>query len=194
MLATDRNVFLIFVRRLGDLGIRYIVTGSVASIAYGEARLTHDVDIVVEIPREDVGRLPAAFPADEFYLPPREVITIEVTRAQRGHFNIIHHETGFQADIYPCGHDPLSAWGLRNARTVVVEGCEVRFASPEYVILRKLEYYREGGSEKHLRDIEGILAVSGDLVNVDEIETRAELLGVRPQWEALLADRKVRRG
>ncbi len=75
------------------------------------------------------------------------------------------------------------------ARTVVVEGCEVRFASPEYVILRKLEYYREGGSEKHLRDIEGILAVSGDLVNVDEIETRAEFLGVRPQWEALQARR-----
>lgn len=26
------------------------------------------------------------------------------------------------------------------------------------VILKKLEYYREGGSQKHLRDIQGILA------------------------------------
>jgi hypothetical protein len=30
--------FLLFIRRLNVLGIRYMVTGSVASIAYGEAR------------------------------------------------------------------------------------------------------------------------------------------------------------
>lgn len=113
MPETDANVFLLFIRRLNGLGIRYMVTGSVASIAYGEARLTHDVDIVVEIGREDVGRLAAAFPESDFYLPPSEVIRIEVTRAQRGHFNIIHHETGFKADVYPCGRDRLSAWGVQ---------------------------------------------------------------------------------
>jgi len=35
-------------------------------------------------------------------------------------------------------------------------------AAPEYVIVRKLEYYREGRAEKHLRDIRAILAVSGE--------------------------------
>lgn len=190
MPETDSNVFLLFVRRLNGLGIRYMVTGSVASIAYGEARLTHDVDVVVEIPREDADRLAAAFPDSEFYLPPPEVIRIEVTRAQRGHFNIIHHETGFKADLYPCGRDRLSAWGLQHARRIMVEDCEVWFAPPEYVILRKLEFYREGGSEKHLRDIEGILAVSGDSVNADEIEKRADLLGIRAEWGKLRARRR----
>jgi hypothetical protein len=190
MPETDVNVFLLFVRRLNGLGIRYMVTGSVASIAYGEARLTHDVDIVVEIVREDIGRLAAAFPESDFYLPPPEVIRIEVARAQRGHFNIIHHETGFKADVYPCGRDRLSIWGLQNTRKIVVEDCDVWFAPPEYVILRKLEYYREGGSEKHLRDIEGILAMSADSVNTDEIEKRAEALGVRAEWEALRARRQ----
>ena len=185
----DGNVLLLFIRRLNGLGIRYMVTGSVASIAYGEARLTHDVDIVVEIRSDDADRLGAAFPESDFYLPPPEVIKIEVNRAQRGHFNIIHHETGFKADIYPCGRDRLSLWGLQEARKIVVEDCDVWFASPEYVILRKLEYYREGGSEKHLRDIEGILAVSGDTVNADEIEKRAQSLGVRAEWDALSARR-----
>jgi hypothetical protein len=189
MPETDGNVFLLFIRPLNGLGTRYMVTGSVASIAYGEARLTHDVDIVVEIRREDVDRLGAAFPESDFYLPPPEVIQIEVNRAQRGQFNIIHHETGFKADVYPCGRDHLSLWGLREARRIVVEDCEVWFAPPEYVILRKLEYYREGGSEKHLRDVEGILAVSGDTVNADEIEKRAESLGVRAEWDALRARR-----
>jgi len=50
---------------------------------------------------------------------------------------------------------------------------------------RKLEYYREGRSEKHLRDIEGILATSGDWVNVEEIERRAASIGVRAEWDAL---------
>jgi hypothetical protein len=29
---------------------------------------------------------------------------------------------------------------------------------PEYVVIKKLEFLREGGSEKHVRDIRGILA------------------------------------
>lgn len=187
MPATEGNVFLLFTRRLNALGIRYMVTGSVASIAYGESRLTHDVDIVVEIRRADVERLAAAFPLSEFYLPPAEVMTIEVNRPQRGHFNIIHHDTGFKADIYPCGRDRLSIWGMEKARKVVVEDCDVWFAPAEYVILRKLEYFREGGSEEHLPDIEGILAASGDIIDVEEISRRAAALGMRAEWDAVRA-------
>jgi hypothetical protein len=43
---------------------------------------------------------------------------------------------------------------------VDVENDEFWLAPVEYVILRKLEYYREGGSEKHLRDISGILVLT----------------------------------
>jgi len=38
---------------------------------------------------------------------------------------------------------------------------DVFVARPEDVILSKMQYYREGGSEKHLRDITGMLKVSG---------------------------------
>jgi len=187
MPETDANVFLVFVRRLNEIGVRYIVSGSVASVAYGEARLTHDVDIVVEILREHVGRLGAAFPLEDFYLPPPEVIRIEANRAQRGHFNIIHHDTGFKADIYPVGRDRLSIWGIENARKIVIEGVDAWFAPPEYVIVRKLEYFREGGSEKHLRDIEGMLVTSPDVLDADEVTRRAEGLGLAAEWKELLA-------
>ena len=33
-----------FICRLEKLGIKYMVTGSIASIFYGEPRLTHDID------------------------------------------------------------------------------------------------------------------------------------------------------
>ena len=78
---------------------------------------------------------------------------------------------------------------MEKARKIVVEDSDVWFAPAEYVILRKLEYFREGGSEKHLRDIEGILAASGDIVDVEEISRRAAVLGVLAEWDAVRARR-----
>jgi hypothetical protein len=62
-------------------------------------------------------------------------------------------------------HNLFQIWGLRNRKSVDVEGDEFWLAPVEYVILRKLEYYHEGRSEKHLRDISGILAIYSDQIN-----------------------------
>jgi hypothetical protein len=62
----------------------------------------------------------------------------------------------------------------------------VNIAAPEDVILGKLVYYREGGSDKHLRDIAGILAVSGKLVDLAYTEDFANQLGVADTWHAIL--------
>jgi hypothetical protein len=56
-------------------------------------------------------------------------------------------------------------------------------APPEYVIVRKLEYFREGGSEKHLRDIRGILAVSGELLDQAELLQWVARRGLMAEWE-----------
>ncbi|MGI8603777.1 MAG: hypothetical protein ACR2OZ_12375 [Verrucomicrobiales bacterium] len=81
-------------RPLNHAGIRYIITGSVAAIFYGEPRLTHDVDFVVVLNDADIERLAEAFPAAEFYLPLPETIAAETQREQGGHFNIIPRERG----------------------------------------------------------------------------------------------------
>ena len=38
------------VRAIEDLGLRYFVTGSMATIFYGEPRLTNDIDVVMDLP------------------------------------------------------------------------------------------------------------------------------------------------
>ena len=178
--------FLIFTRKLNELGIRYMVSGSVAAIYYGEPRLTNDVDIILFLKRAEVARLPRVFPAEEFYCPPPEVIALEAARIQRGHFNLIHHDTGFKADIYLTGEDPLHAWGMAHCQTADLEGDAVVFAPPEYVIIRKLQFYREGRSQKHLRDIGGMLRGLGETWDQSMLRGMICEHGLGPEWEAAL--------
>lgn len=88
------DLFLIFTERLEEAGIPYMVTGSVAAIAYGEPRLTHDVDVVVEMKLPDVPRLRTAFPGGEFYCPPSEALVLETRRRVRG-----AHEQKSESDV-----------------------------------------------------------------------------------------------
>ena len=125
---------------------------------YGEVRSTNDIDIIVLLDGPSAEALPRVFPETDFYCPPQDVIEIERNRERRGHFNLVHYDTGWKADVYLSSDDPLHAWALQNRRAVENEGVQIWLAPPEYVIIKKLEFLREGGSEKHVRDIRGILA------------------------------------
>ena len=178
----EPELFLLFVRPLNRAKIRYVVSGSVAAIFYGEPRLTHDVDFVVFLNADDVRRLIEAFPVQDFYLPPIETMLAELARADRGHFNLIHRDTGFKADIYPIGRDELNTLAFRGKRTVEFESENVALAPPEYVILRKLEYYREGRAEKHLRDIRAMLSVSGEQLDQSVLDEWIQRRGLETEW------------
>lgn len=178
----DKELFLIFIRPLNRLDISYMVTGSAASMAYGIPRMTLDIDMVLELTTAQTELLSSAFPPKAFYCPPREVIGIETERASRGHFNVIHMETGFKADFYPVGNDPLHCWGMARRRRVKMFGESVMLAPPEYVIVRKLEYFKEGGSDKHLRDIRGMLDVSGALIARRELESLIRERNLHDAW------------
>ena len=178
----EPELFLLFVRPLNRAGIRYVVSGSVAAIFYGEPRLTHDVDFVVFLNANDIQKLLEAFPEKDFYLPPKETILTETARANNGHFNLIHRDTGFKADFYPTGRDGLNAWAFRGKRSVEFEGETVMLAPPEYVIVRKLQYFREGRAEKHLRDIRAMLAVSGEQLDRPTLNEWIQRQGLETEW------------
>ena len=179
--------FRIFTRKLHGLGLRYMVSGSVAAIYYGEPRMTNDVDIIVFLKREDAGRLEEAFPGDQFYCPPREVIEIELAREQRGHFNLIHHDTGFKADIYLMGRDELHGWGMARVQVADLDGESVVFAPPEYVIIRKLQFFQEGGSGKHLRDINRMLVSLGVAWNRGDLVEMIRKYRLDGEWNMAMA-------
>jgi hypothetical protein len=179
----EPNLFKIFISRLNKLDVRYMVTGAVAIVIYGEPRLTHDIDVVVDLNREDAEKLVQTFPSEKFYCPPIEVINLEINRPLRGHFNLIHYETGFKADIYTLGQDELHHWAITNRKSFQMEGESIWLAPPEYVILRKLEYYRDGSSEKHLKDIANMVEISSEQINFKQLQNKIKDYALEKEWE-----------
>ena len=169
---------------LERLDVPYMVVGSMASSSYGEPRFTQDVDVVIDPTESQAVALCRAFPSDEFY------VSEEAARAAvqcRGQFNIIHSSTSNKVDLMIARAEP---WGRtemsRRQRAQILPGLEGYRARPEDVIIGKMLYYQEGGSEKHLRDITGILKVSGDAVDRQYIERWAAQLGLEEIWQAIL--------
>jgi len=181
----DPDFISLFVAPLEAAGICYMITGSVASSIYGEPRNTLDIDLVVLIESAQIPLLPELFPENDFYLPPSDVIAIESRREAHGHFNIIHHHTGLKADIYLSRNHPSLPWALAQTRRVQTGICEITVAPPEYVILHKLEFYREGGHQRHLRDIAGM--IEQQELDREYLDSSIRSLHLQPQWQAAQA-------
>ena len=106
---------------------------------------------------------------------------------QAGQFNIIHIPSGIKVDMIVLKPDDYSRTEIQRGRRLASPGeFDVWFASPEDVILNKLVYYREGGSEKHLRDIASMLLVQGDSIDRAYIASWASRLEVLSEWQSLL--------
>src|SRR5688572_18493193 len=104
--------------------LEYAITGSHASMAFGESRLTNDIDVLVTLSPGYLHVFLAAFPAPRFYVS--EDGARHAVRAG-GMFNIIHPESGQKIDvIVPC--DDFDRWQLsRTVRAPVFPGREARF-------------------------------------------------------------------
>jgi hypothetical protein len=170
--------FAAFLEPLERLALPYCVTGSVAASVYGEPRLTADIDVVLLLKPQDIPALRKAFPEADYYSPPDE--TLRESMESGGMFNLIHHPSQFKADIYVAAGDPLHAWALEHRRRIDIAGAGAWIAPPEYVILRKLQFFREGGSDKHLRDIRYILAATP--LDRAFVETEVARRGLQEQW------------
>src|SRR3954463_9300151 len=78
--------------------------------------------------------------------------------SRRGQFNITPPTSGLKVDMMVPAESPFNRSRFARAKAVRPSpDFDAIFSSAEDVILKKMEAYREGGSEKHLRDITGVL-------------------------------------
>ncbi len=163
-----------------------MITGSVASIFYGEPRLTHDIDMVLFFSHTQIPKILAAFSEQEYYCPPEEIITLELKREQHAHFNLIHHQSGFKADCYPNTRDTLELWANDNRiRIEISNTLSIWLAPPEYIIIRKMQFFKEGHSQKHIKDIQGILQFGNVDLNSQIMDKWIQSLSLTKIWAKL---------
>jgi hypothetical protein len=172
-----------------QLGVPYLISGSLASTLYGMIRTTQDSDIVAEMQLEHLQPFILAL-QDEFYVD-AEMIAESIQR--HSSFNIIHRESMFKVDVFIPRPRPFLQSQLSRAQrqTFRFESeISARFASPEDTILAKLEWYRLGGevSERQWRDILGILKTRAGELSLPYLQHWAAELNLTSLLERALKE------
>ena len=159
-------------------GIPHMVTGSIASTYYGEARATRDLDIVIDPTAAALDRLVANLVKESFY------VDIEAARsalAARTQFNAIGPDAS-KIDFIIRRNRPFSVEEFLRRRPADLLGTPGWIATVEDMVVAKLEWAASTDSERQLRDVAGMLAVGGDDVDRDYVVRWVEALGLREVW------------
>ena len=173
----------LLVEKLDRLKLPYFVTGSMATIIYGEPRFTNNIDVVIELSAADARPLWQCFPASDFYI---SEVAVQTAIKDRHQFTIIHPSSGLKVDVMVPVNSEFNKSRFQRRREIEIsKGTKVWFAAPEDVIIKKLDYYQQCGSEKHVRDILGVLKVQGDKIDSDYIRDWASKLNLLKTWEAV---------
>ncbi len=171
---------------LDRLGVRYAVGGSVASSLYGEPRATNDIDLGLDLKLSDIRPLLKALTPGWFVEPG----AVERATANNDMFQVLHEAELFKVDLYVAElHNPLDRLGLERRRRIdLADGSPVWFASPEDVILRKLDWERLSGGvlTNQRRDVQGILRWQAGKLDLVTLRKEARSLGLAEALESCL--------
>jgi hypothetical protein len=161
-------------------GIPYMVTGSYASSFHGTPRASQDIDLVVAPTVDQLRELARSLSSSDYYVS--EQSALDAFR-RKGMFNIIDTSTGWKADLIIRKDRPFSLEEFRRRETTEIAGMQVTVATPEDVILAKLEWAKAGGSSRQIEDAAGILRARGSELDHDYLERWVPELNVQAQWE-----------
>jgi hypothetical protein len=172
---------------LEELGVPYLIGGSLASTLHGMIRTTQDSDIITGMRPEHISSFVSSL-QNEFFID-EEMIDDAIQH--HSSFNIIHRATMFKVDIFIPHPRPFQQSQLNRAQRqsfALENEISANFASAEDTILSKLEWYRMGGetSERQWRDILGILKTRAGDLDLEYLKTWAMDLGVTDLLENAL--------
>ncbi len=176
------SVFLEVVEIFEKNNLPYMVVGSIASMTYGEPRMTNDMDMVIDILYSDAQKIEQLFPIEKYDCPPIEVLKSEII--QKGQFNLIHQDTGLKIDLMIRKNNSHSIEEFNRKQLVpFISDKSIYMATPEDVIIKKLIFYRDGNSEKHLTDIRGIL--TDTKIDTEYLESWIEKLNLQIEYKKI---------
>jgi hypothetical protein len=163
---------------LDSVGCEYFVGGSVASSLHGEPRATNDIDIVVALAPYRVKAFAEKLGSD--FEVDQDMLRDAMARGDCA--NIFYLPMVTKVDLFALGSSPYDEVEFnRRQRISVRTSGEVLFVkSPEDTILRKLLWYRDGGSvsSKQWRDVVEVLRISAGQLDESYLTNWSERLRI----------------
>ena len=177
------------IEALEAAGVEYLIGGAIAEWAWGEPRATQDLDLVINIPIEAVGRLSKELEKRNMLVPAEIILDSIVEDRADIPINAIHMYSGLKADLYPVREgDELRQIAFQRRERVDYGPPigQVYIHSPEDLILYKLIYFAISHQPKHSRDIAAILRAKKNQLDLAYIEGWVTRLGLGAVWKEML--------
>lgn len=187
-MLTFLEVAVVVGQACDSAGVSYCVTGSVAGAVHGVARMTQDIDIVIELSAWRVDRLVELLGAD-FEV---DAQSLKEAAASGGSWNIFHLPSMTKIDLFMLEEDRFAESGfMRRQRVALPGGASLQVLSVEDLIVRKLKWFRQGGevSTQQWRDVLGLLNTHPGL-DLPYVETWASKLQLAALLERALLERE----
>lgn len=174
------------------LGIRYYLSGSIACSVYGLPRGAQDIDFLADIQFEHVcplrDHLQATYTVNEQ--------ACYDALAQRSAFSLLHLSSLVKVDVMLARSTPLDTLVWQRAQQFSLIGGyqPIWIASPEDVVLMRLEWYRDGeaAADDQWNDILGVLKVQAPILDLTYLRHVAQTLNVSGLLEQALIDAGIR--
>jgi len=145
--------------RFEQAGIPYMLTGSMAMNYYAKPRMTRDIDVVIAIGPEDVGRVAALFRSD--YYANEE--SIRESLAHESMFNLIHHESVIKVDCIIRKRSEYRRVEFERRQRISILDFTTFIVSKEDLIISKLFWAKDSHSEVQSGDVRNLLATGYDV-------------------------------
>lgn len=175
------DVFRTVQAALEAADIPYMVTGSFASSIHGEPRASKDIDIVISATREKLIAFVEQFPSDRYYAVKEDALE---ALAGGYMFNIIDFASGWRIDFIFLKSRSFSQAEFSRRKVEDLGDLKLTVATPEDILIAKLEWAKMGQSERQLEDASSIVRIKGDTLDVPYVERWVKELNLDEQWQA----------
>lgn len=167
-MISELDVLRLVSERLGAAQIPYMLTGSYALAFYTTPRMTRDLDLVISLDEDDIGAIVSVFESD-FYIDADAVRSAVLSQRQ---FNLMHLKSGIKVDLIIRKAAEYRQVEFARRREVDFAGVKTWIVTREDLILSKLVWSKDSGSELQQRDVRALMHDSVDREYVDQWSTR----------------------
>ena len=150
-------------QRLDRAGIAYMLTGSMAMNYYAQPRMTRDIDVVVALAPADADKIVDLFRAD--YYVSEEAVRDSISAESI--FNLIHNESVIKVDCIVRKNTPYRRIEFDRRQQIKIDDFSTWIASKEDLIISKLFWAKDSGSEIQMRDVQNLVATGSDVAYID---------------------------